>query len=321
MTSAPIPLSEAAAWLKGRDDVAVLCHQSPDGDTFGSGAALVRALRALGKRAQLFCCDSTPERFAFLFEGLEQQDFPPQTIVAVDIADEQLLGGLRERFGGKVQLCIDHHPSNTHYAQRYYVDPKAAATCEIMVDLIPLLGVPLDRSIAIDLYTGLSTDTGCFQYINVTPHTHRVAARLLELDIPAPQINHAMFATKSRQRIALEAAAMQAVEFYRNGEIAVIPLTLEMRQKAGATDDDTDGVASIPRSIEGVRVGATLKEKGPDLVKVSLRCLQPVNASAICGEFGGGGHPGAAGCAIHAGLQEAKEQLLKAINAYLEAHP
>ena len=313
-----ISLNEAAQWLLQQQDIAVLCHQSPDGDTFGSGSALCRALRSLGKRAQVLCSDPVGKRFRFLFDGLEEEQFSPKAVVSVDIADEQLLGSLQPAYSGKIQLCIDHHPSNSHYAEREYVNPKASAVCEIMYAFIPLLGVPVNQEIATDLYTGIATDTGCFQYVNVTPHTFRVAAELLEKGVPAPQINHAMFSTKSRERILLERNALNTVEFYRNGEIAVISITQKMIAETKASDDDTDGIASIPRSIEGVRIGVTLKEKTDNLVKVSLRAPHPYNASIICAQFGGGGHPGAAGCAFHCGLEEAKKQLVAAIDRYLD---
>lgn len=314
-----VSLSEAAAWLLQQQDIVILCHQSPDGDTLGSGSALCRALRSLGKRAQVLCGDPIGRRFQFLFDGLEEQQFAPKAVVSVDIADEQLLGGLREVYGGKIELCIDHHPSNTHYAQRYFVNPKASATCEIIYELLPLLGVQPDIATATDLYTGIATDTGCFQYINVTPHTFRVAAQLLELGVPAPQINHAMFATKSRARLQLEREALNTIEYFHHNEIAVVTLTRKMVQESGAEDADTDGIASIPRSIEGVHIGVTIKEKADDLVKVSLRAPQPYNASEICAKFGGGGHPGAAGCAISCGVEEAKKQLVAVISTYLES--
>ena len=320
MMPTAVTLREAADWLSTREDVAVLCHQSPDGDTLGSAAALVRALHKCGKRAALFCADTIAPRFSFLFDGIEKQAFEPKTVVAVDVADEALLGKLRAQYEGKIELCIDHHPSNRHYAGRYFEDANAAATCELLVEFLPMLGVPLDRAMAIDLYTGLATDTGCFQYVNVTPKTLRTGAQLLELGVPAPQINHAMFGTKSRARLSLEALAIEKIEYFHDGEIAVAPVTLEMRRQTNATDDDTDGVASIPRSIEGVRIGITLKEKAEDLVKVSLRCPPPYNASEICAQFGGGGHPGAAGCALHCGLEEAKQKLVAAAAQYLEAH-
>lgn len=311
-------LNEAAQWLLQQQDVVILCHRSPDGDTLGSASALCRGLRQLGRRARVLCADQIGRRFQFLFEGLEEQEFEPKTVVSVDVADEQLLGSLQPVYAGKIQLSLDHHPSNTRYAERCCVQPQSSAACELLFDFLPLLGVKLDTAIATALYTGISTDTGCFQYINVTPHTHRVAAALLELGVPAPQINHAMFGTKSRQRLALERAALDTLQFYHNGEIAVLVLTRKMVEETGASDDDTDGIASIPRSIEGVRVGVTVKEKADDLVKVSLRALQPVNASDICAKFGGGGHPGAAGCAIHFGVEEARRQLVEAISAYLE---
>jgi phosphoesterase RecJ-like protein len=314
-----VSLNEAAAWLLQQQDITILCHQSPDGDTLGSGSALCRALRRLGKHAQVLCCDPVGSRFSFLFAGMEEQKFEPKTIVSLDVADEQLLGELQPVYGGKIQLCIDHHPSNTHYAQRYHVEPKAAATCEILCSFLPLLGVPLDEPIAEDLYTGIITDTGCFQFINTTPHTLRMAASLMELGVPSHKINRAMFATKSRQRLELEKQALNHIEYYRNGRIAVIPLTYAMVQQTGASDDDTDGIANIPRSIEGVQVGITVKEKSDGKIKVSLRAQPPVNASVICSRFGGGGHPGAAGCAmIGCNMEEAMKKIVAATADYLE---
>lgn len=313
-----ISLNEAADWLKAQQDVLLLCHQSPDGDCLGSGAALCLALQKLGKRARVDCCDPVPPRFAFLFETVAAQDFVPQTVVSLDVADEKLLGALQAQYGGRVQLSVDHHPSNTRYAQKNYVQPSASATCEILAELLPLMGVPMDLPIATALYTGICTDTGCFQYINVTPHTLRTAAALLDKGVPAAQINHAMFATKSRALLRLQCAAMQALRFYHDGEIAVIPLSLDMLHASGATDDDTDAIAAIPRSVEGVRLGVTLKEKGPALVKVSLRAEQPISAAEICSQFGGGGHPGAAGCALACGLAEAEKRFVEVAQQYLE---
>ncbi|MDD3260587.1 MAG: bifunctional oligoribonuclease/PAP phosphatase NrnA [Oscillospiraceae bacterium] len=313
-----VSLEAAAEWLSQQQDIAILCHQSPDGDAFGSGSALCRALRSLGKRAQVLCCDPVGRRFQFLFQGMEEQKFTPKTVVAVDLADEQLLGSLRPVYGGKVQLCIDHHPSNAHYAERWIVEPQAGATCEILYRFLPLLGAEIDEAVAADLYTGIITDTGCFQFVNTTPRTHRIAADLMERGIPTHKINRAMFATKSRERLELEKQALNQIEYYRNGEIAVIPLTRKMVVASGAGEDDTDGIANIPRAIEGVKVGITVKEKEDSLCKISLRAQPPVNASVICAKFGGGGHPGASGCSIPCNVKEAEKQIVAAVNDYLE---
>ncbi len=315
-----ITLNEAAAFLKSREDILILCHASPDGDTLGSGAALCLALRSLGKKAQVRCSDKIGKKFEFLFQELPEQEFTPKTIVAVDVADEKLLEEpLLSQWGGKVELCIDHHPSNMHYAERYYVDPKAAATCEIIYDLLKYLEVPLTLPIATAIYTGISTDTGCFRYINVTPKTHRIAAKLLECHVEASTINHLMFETKSRDRIRLEQQVLETLEFFAQNRIAVIAITRKMVEDSGISEEETEGLASLPRQIEGVRIGVTLREKADGSVKISLRALHPLNASNICAKFGGGGHPGAAGCSLQCSLEEAKKQIVGACEEVLDS--
>lgn len=316
-----IGLEEAAAFLQGREKVLILCHQYPDGDTLGSGAALCRALRKLGRRAQVRCSDPVGPKYRFLFSGLEEDDFEPDAVVAVDIADKALLGEpLLSRCGGGIDLSIDHHPSNSQYAARNYVDKTAAATCEIIFQLIGLLGVRVDAAIAEDLYTGVTTDTGCFRYSNVTPRTYRIAADLVETGIDAPRINREMFDTKSRARMEMERRVLDSIEYDCGGRIALIRITNEMIAESGAKEDDLDGLASIPREIEGVVIGVTLREKDDGAWKVSLRAHQPADASEICARFGGGGHKGAAGCTLRMPYGEARERMLEAVRESLKEH-
>lgn len=311
-------LDEAAAVLLGAQRAVILCHQSPDGDTLGSAAALCRGLRQLGKRAAVRCSDPVGKRFRYLFENLPDDEFEPDRVVAVDIADEKLFGEpLRARYGGKADLCVDHHPSNTGYARVNLVDPKAAATCEIVFALLKKMGARIDRPVALALYTGITTDTGCFRYTNVTPATYRIAADLVETGIDAPGVNRALFDTKSRARLEMERRVLDSIRYDCGGRAAVIAVTKKMVAETGASEDDLDGLASIPREIEGVLVGVTLREKDGGEWKVSLRARAPANASAICAKFGGGGHRGAAGCSLRMPLEEAERRLLAAVREAL----
>ena len=316
-----IKLSEAAGALKKAENIQILCHQSPDGDTLGAATALRRALQLMGKHAQIGCSDEIGKKFMYLFAGLHvEKPFEIQYVVSVDIADLQLLGEpLLSEFGDRINLSIDHHPSNSLFAEKNYVDAKASATCEIIYEIVRLLGVPLDRSIAASLYTGISTDTGCFKYINVTPRTYRIAADLVETGIDAPEINHVMFDTKSRQRLELERMVLDGIQYNYDDRVAVIVVTREMMTTSGAAEDDIDGIASIPRKIEGVKIGVTFREKENGDWKVSLRTERPMNASEICAVFGGGGHAGAAGCTfVGIPLERAREQMVEAIGDYLK---
>lgn len=316
-----IGIKEAAGRLRRAERVLILSHQFPDGDTLGCASALCRGLRQAGKRAAVRCSDKIGPKYAFLFRNLPDDEFQPDLVAAVDVADEKLLGEpLQSQWGGKVDLCIDHHPSNSLYAAETCLNPKAAATCEMIFDLLKELGIAVGPDLAEPLYTGITTDTGCFKYINVTPRTYRIAADLVETGIDAPDINRLMFDTKSRARLDMERRVLETIRYDCGGKVAVIVISRQMIREAGAAEDDLDGLATIPRGIEGVLVGVTLREKEDGAWKISLRAHSPVNASEICGEFGGGGHKGAAGCTLSLPLAEAEEQMLRAVRRYLETH-
>ena len=262
---------QICAYLNEQEDILILCHQSPDGDTLGSGFGLYYALRALGKRTQVVCSDPIPPQFSYLLPE-EMPQITPRCIVAVDVADPQLLGDKLSCLADKVDLCIDHHPSNRGYAARTLVRPDAAATAEVMAEIIRGLQVRLDQRMADCIYTGLCTDTGCFQYSNVTSYTLRIAADMMDLGADAYHINRKMFGTKSKARIAMEREVLDSLIYAMAGRVAVIAVTKEMLDRTGAKESELDGLSSIPREIEGVKVGITLREK-PGGFKISVRTV------------------------------------------------
>ncbi len=307
-----ISLADAAALLQSGDRFCILLHAYPDGDTIGSGYALCRALRALGKQANVRCAHAISPLYGFITDRCPPQAFSPQTYVAVDVASLPLLGQNGEDYAGKIALCIDHHGTNTGYARHTLVDPAAAATAELVLSLIDCLGVPIDAFLADCIYTGLSTDTGCFRYTNTTATSHRIAARMMEAGANVARINEAMFDVKSRSRIAIEKSILDTLEYYDDGKIAFITITRQMREQTGVADGDLEGITSLPRSVEGVLVGCTLRENDCGEFKVSVRSREPVNSAQICATLGGGGHPCAAGCRLACPLPQAKERLLSA---------
>lgn len=304
-----VDFSEAVNELKNADDILILCHRNPDGDTLGSGFALLRALKSMGKRARLSCDDKIPAKFSYLYEGMENEDFEEKFIVSVDVAERKLLGeNYNELYGERVDLSFDHHGTSRLFAKKTYSESESASACEILFGVIEALGVEIDNKIADCLYTGMSTDTGCFRYSNVTPRTHRIAAELIEKGADHTGINIKMFETKSMNSIMLEKLCLQSLEFYAEGRVAVITVTKDMLESCNCDKSDLDAIKPITRQIEGVEIGITVKQEDNGKTGISVRTSENYDASLICAHFGGGGHARAAGCEMKCTPEEAKNK-------------
>lgn len=311
-------LREAAQLLCAHDRFWILIHQFPDGDTIGSGYALCRALRLMGKKACVRCSDKIPEKYGYITNGCPPEEpFDPEFVVSVDIAAPSLLGDKLSGFADKLQLCIDHHQSNSMKADCRIVRVEAAATCEIIYDLLSLLPMEPDVLIADAVYTGISTDTGCFKYSNVTARTHAIASEMIALGAHNYAINRDMFEVKTRARLELERSVLDTIEFFFGGRCAVMTIPQETILETGATDGDLEGLTPIPRQIEGVEVGVTLRERRDGAYKVSLRTSEAFDAAKVCAAFGGGGHARAAGCTLEMPWERAKEAVLHVISGYM----
>lgn len=320
-----LTLEQAAQFLQAAQDVLILAHKSPDGDTLGSGFGLLHALRGMGKRAWLACSDPIPPRYAYLMGGLtdavweDGTGIVPQAVVAVDIADTKLFGEKLRGFADKVQLCIDHHGSNTGYAQSLLLRPNAAANCELMLDLLEAMGLPLTEQIANCLYTGLVTDTGCFRHSSTTVASHRAAEKLLQAGADMRMIHRLAFESVSRGKVALLVEAMQQIRYELDGRCAILVLPRDRINALGVADDELEGIAALPRQIEGVQVGVTLRQyKSYRGYKVSVRTDGIIDASAICARLNGGGHRGAAGCNVEElPLEEVYRRVLRSVEQEL----
>lgn len=313
-----IDLAAAVEWLKSSDNFLILAHGNPDGDTLGGSFALLYALEALGKRAAVKCIDEPHSKFGYL-GSLCSGAFAQDCVIAVDVADAALLGsGFKEMYGSEVDLCIDHHASNKEFAAMTLVDPAASAACEIVLQIIRALGVKADKRIADCIYTGISTDTGCFRYANVTPRTLRMAAEMMEAGADCVRINTVMFETKTKTFIALEKLALDSLKMYFDGRCAVITVTRDMFRESGSDEREVDAIAPIPRQIEGVAVGVTMRERSDGRFKVSMRSGEEADVSEICASLGGGGHKRASGCDVAGPLEAAVKTVTDAVGKYLK---
>ena len=304
--------NETAQWLGERDDFLILTHRRPDGDTLGSGAGLCAALREIGKRAYLLENPETTIRYVeYVAEYLALADFVPQTVVTVDTADVGILQINAGAHAQRIDLCIDHHVSNSGYGA--YTCLEDHASCgEVTYDVIAALTGSVSATTALPLYVAVSTDTGCFSYANVTAHTLRVASELVGTGIDHGAVNKKLFRTKSKARIALDGAIFSSLQYFAEGRIAVVVLTQALMTACGVTEDDLDDVPSIPSQIAGVQIGVLVKELSGGACKASVRTAPQVNANLICQQFGGGGHAMAAGCQIEVQPEEAVRLLVAA---------
>lgn len=311
-----IDVKRCAELLREQDNILILTHAHPDGDTLGSGFGLCRALMALGKNARAINADEIPKKYDYLYKDLNFADFKEEYVVAVDVATENLLGGLSDVYGSKINLCIDHHGTNTEYAENLLLIETASA-CEIIYQVILALGVSIDKKTADCLYTGISTDTGCFRYASTTADTYRVAADLIEKGADNGAINRAMFETKTKTYARLERLAIEGMKFYLDERVCVITVTQQMYKKSGSNEQETEALAPITRQIEGVEIGITIREKEDGTCKASFRTFG-VNAAEIAKTFGGGGHPQAAACRFNCSVDEATEGLIAKCREILE---
>lgn len=311
-------ITECAEFLRAHDNFLLLTHVRPDGDTLCSAAALCSALRRMGKCAGMLENPGvTAKYFSFIEKYIVSDNGDDCCTVSIDTASPNMLtaGFTPQR---QVLLAIDHHGSNSGYAENTLVMSEMAACGEIVMRLIEELHGFLTKEEAELLYCALSTDCGCFCYGNTTPQTLRDAAHLIEYGVNNGYYNKLLFRSFSFSRLKLEGLIFSSLRSYCDHRINVAVITLEMLQQAGATENDCDDLASLAGKVEGSVAAITIREMPDGRSKASVRTDETVNASEICAVFGGGGHAMAAGCTAEMGPFELAERLVDITKGYLK---
>ena len=299
-------------------------HVQPDGDSIGSTLGMIRALRQMGKEAIMVGADPIPPMFHFL-PGWDEYCVPWQEVEGewdlscfLDCGDLDRVGpALPAVRRGRTTLNVDHHTTNTAFAEYNYLDFSAAAVGELAYHILRQIGAPIDAGTALCLYTSLVTDTGGFRYDSTGPGTHRVAADLIELGARPYDVAQAIFESESLSRLALLSRALQTLRLDETGRVAWMVVTRKLLAEAGATDHDVEGVVNYARSVAGVEVGILFKETEDGGVRVNLRSRRTVDVGAVAQRFGGGGHARAAGCTLKGPVEDAVAQVLAAVKVVL----
>ena len=311
---------EAAALLQGMDNILVLTHHRPDGDTIGCAAGLCAALRQIGKRAYMLPNpDITATNEGYAAPYWAGEDFAPDFVVSVDIAARKLLYPAADAYFDRIDLAIDHHPTFEGFGKAQCVNPTRAACGEILYEICRELG-EMSHEVALPLYAAVCTDTGCFMYANTTANTHAVAAALMETGIDYFSVNKRHYRSKRPQRVALEARVMNGIEYFHEGKGSFIIVPIRMMEELGANDQDAEDLASLVTVVEGVDCGVLMRELTAGEWKVSLRTgvNRRVNAAAACKLLGGGGHDMASGATLMGSEEKVKREILAAIDAVKE---
>ncbi|MDR2133026.1 MAG: bifunctional oligoribonuclease/PAP phosphatase NrnA [Clostridiales Family XIII bacterium] len=293
-------LAEIVSALMDANTVLIFPHISMDGDAMGSSAALCAALRKAGKTAHVVVEEELPDMVAFLDRGYctENPALPgrPDVCVCVDCGEYRRFPKRKALFlSGALSICVDHHKTTTPFLDLNYIDGAAAATAEIMYDLISLMGVGIDAEIGGALYAGIVTDTGKFQYSNTTRKTHLIAAELHAVGVRAAEISILLYQNERMEKRLMESRILGEAELFAGGRAVISCITRKMLEETGGRLDETDGVTEMLRDIRGVELACLLKEKSPRTIKVSLRSKRDFDVAAFSEENGGGGHVRAAG--------------------------
>ncbi|MBV9130454.1 MAG: bifunctional oligoribonuclease/PAP phosphatase NrnA [Verrucomicrobia bacterium] len=311
---------EIARAIKQANRIVILSHVRPDCDAIGSQLALALSLQKLGKEISAWNEDGLPESYRFLKKS-DLIHLPPSEAeefdlaIALDTASQARLGtALRAVRHAKLWINIDHHASNPGYGDLVYIDTIAPATGQIVYEFLRSEDFPLIPSAADALYAAISTDTGSFRYANVIARTFEIAAELMKSGVNAAAIAKKLYESYPKRRVQLLGEILPQVTFDADDQIASMSLTKETKQRLKIQPDDIDGLIDYVRSVETVVVAIFFEELPEDRVRLSMRSKDDrVDVNKICSEFGGGGHPGAAGARVRGNLEEVRSKVLKRV--------
>jgi len=309
-----IELDSIVDIINRTENIVILTHVSPDGDAVGSSLGLYLGLKQLKKNVDVII-DDYSKCFKFLpgIEDVKKKNVNKYDLaIAVDCASKERLFDLDKCFdNSNITISIDHHVSNTYFAQYNYVEGNSPATSKTLIKLFKRLGIGINVDIGTCLMAGIITDSGGFRYSNVDDETFEFAAQMLDVGVNISDIYYRTFDVKTSAQFELAAIANSRLKFYHNGKIALTYVTLEDMNKVGALTGDHEGIVNVGRNIEGVNVSIFLREDSDGTYKVSMRSNELVNVNDIAEVFDGGGHDRAAGCTMSCSLEDAKNKLLK----------
>lgn len=317
--------------INSYDDIVILTHTNMDGDAMGSASALCHALRSLNKNVVILIEDDVPRYLNFLNHHhgsnteypyfVSKMPYQANLAIAVDCGDESRIEKRLDVFkDAKKRICIDHHIQTAPFADYSIVDPDLAATGLLIYQLIKELGVKIDTHIAEDLYVAIVTDTGRFKYSNTTAEVHQVVSELYKYNIDHVKLCNAIYDSYPMEQLKAEALAQEKMQLFADKKAIISSISIEEMNRIGAGYDQIDTCIDRIRIVEGVEVAAFLKEKEPNVIKVSLRAKSFADVNKVATALGGGGHEKASGATLNCSLDEAiklvKQEIEKELSKF-----
>jgi len=299
----------------------MLGHVHPDGDVLGTLLGLGLGLEAAGWSVTYAGPHPIPDVLAFLPGAARWQTWSTllgrfDVVVLTDCPNPDRTEGLLDaaRSTARHLLNIDHHPDNRRYGTVNWIDPAAAATGEMVFDLMEVLGLRVTPEIALNLFTAIHTDTGSFRYSNTTPRTFRIAAELTAAGADPAFVTDRLYQRRSPDALTTLGRVLGRIRVSQDGRVAWLTVPRELCSEAFLAAED---LVTYPRSLDGVEVAMLLREEGEGRVKASLRGKGKIPVNRIAQRFGGGGHENAAGCTVRGTLDEATTLLVDAVRLAL----
>ena len=320
-------MDDAVQAIRTARRILLACHVNPDGDALGSMIGLGLGLRQLGKETTWVSADGVPEILHFLPSSAEVVKSAPDDdaydlAIVVDAGELARVGTARAAVDAvPVLIDIDHHVTAGAFGTIRVLDATAAATAEIIYDVLRALGVEITPQIAECLLCGLLTDTGSFRFMNVTPRTMTIAAEMIAIGASPNTIAESVFDNKAFEAQKLLGRALDSLQRSADGRVVWAHVTKADFERFAATDEATEGIVGAVRAVRGADVAALLREMPNGSIRVSLRGRPPTDVSAIAAYFGGGGHRLASGCTLDGPLPDAEARLISHIERSLPETP
>lgn len=310
--------------LKKGERFFLASHKDPDGDAIGSILALGETLILSGKDVVLFNEGPIPDSFASL-KGIERvvNSFNPESgfdaLFILDCTNLERVGNISHHLS-KIRplINIDHHENNSQFGDLNLVDPDSSSVGEIVYRLIKLADLPMNVTVAENIFLAIQTDTGSFRYKNTTRDAFHIAGEMLGLGVGSWKIARKVMDGYTLKKLRLLESTLKTVELYHAGKVGLMTITKQVLSKTGADDSDSERFVDYPRFISGVEIAALIREIGKDYYKFSLRSNDWVNVADLASHFGGGGHPSAAAFTREGSLEVVKKDFLSKARGFLD---